>query len=269
MRWLVAAALTVLALSLATALLRGEFQQQGRGWIVRLFDMNREKNIPTWFASSLLLLCSALFALIGGTERSNGRRVLWWLIAAALLFVSIDESAAIHEHAAGDVKRVLLPGGMLSAVTVSLAGLVFASAAILALVFARGLPRWIGARLAIACVTFVAAAAGVDSLVEHFYALHAGTAGYTLLVHAEEVLELAAVLLTIDTLLREMARRVEGVQLRFMPPKTLTHAANDIVPAGRTSYSAGGQGKADRYQPVAGAAEQLPPVSIDQHRHHR
>lgn len=69
--------------------------------LVRLVHLDREANLPTWFASSQLLLLAALFGGIALLETTRGQRTrrLWpWLACAAgATFLSIDEAATLHE----------------------------------------------------------------------------------------------------------------------------------------------------------------------------
>ena len=63
------------------------------------FDLLREGNVPTWFASGLW----ALAALLAGRLSIGGRRLgtphhrTWGFLAAVFLFCSIDEGAQFHE----------------------------------------------------------------------------------------------------------------------------------------------------------------------------
>jgi hypothetical protein len=68
--------------------------------LVRLFNINRESSIPTWYASSLLLVCALLLALIAHVRvlHQVGERRYWRGLAVIFLFLSIDEASEIHER---------------------------------------------------------------------------------------------------------------------------------------------------------------------------
>jgi len=66
---------------------------------VRRFDFDLEVTIPTWFSSSLLLCCALLLVAITVAQRRAGSRytIHWALLAAAFFYLSIDETANLHE----------------------------------------------------------------------------------------------------------------------------------------------------------------------------
>jgi hypothetical protein len=92
-----------------------------RAW-VPIFSLSYEQNIPTWYSSCLLLVCSLLLAVIAmGARKSNASYVRhWWLLAAGFLYISLDETVSLHEAASGwmDLGGVLyfswvIPAGIL------------------------------------------------------------------------------------------------------------------------------------------------------------
>ena len=66
---------------------------------VRLFILSGEANIPSWYASSTLLLCSILLAMIAcGKKRAGDSYLMHWsALSVIFLFLSLDEAAMIHE----------------------------------------------------------------------------------------------------------------------------------------------------------------------------
>lgn len=69
--------------------------------IVPLFSLSYEQNIPTWYSSALLLSVSASLAFIASGTRKTGAPFVrhWWGLSAAFLYISLDETASIHEGA--------------------------------------------------------------------------------------------------------------------------------------------------------------------------
>jgi len=64
----------------------------------RLFDLDSEQNVPSWYSSIKLLAVAVLFTCFAQhmRKRGTGRLTLW--VAAALFFaLSLDEYAQIHE----------------------------------------------------------------------------------------------------------------------------------------------------------------------------
>ncbi len=69
--------------------------------IVDKFDLDLEaNNLPTWFQSSTLLLCSVLLVIITFIRKSLNDidTKFWGLMAAIFLYLSLDEAVSIHEQ---------------------------------------------------------------------------------------------------------------------------------------------------------------------------
>jgi len=73
------------------------------------FDLDREANLATWYASAKLLGIAAVSAAIfAASARTRSDRRLWLVNAAIFLGLSADEAASLHESLA---RRLLeLPG---------------------------------------------------------------------------------------------------------------------------------------------------------------
>lgn len=67
--------------------------------VSRLFDVDVENNIPSWYSSITLLICAILLGLIATTKRQSGDRYAnhWLGLSIMFLILSIDEAASIHE----------------------------------------------------------------------------------------------------------------------------------------------------------------------------
>ncbi|UJR86219.1 hypothetical protein [Sandaracinus amylolyticus] len=153
---------------------------------VELFALSFESNVPTWYASSLLVLSSA--ALVLCAERAPRDRGAWLALAAIFAFASLDEAIEIHEHlgALVDGRGVLyfswvIPGAII--------------VGILALGFARfllRLPAIDRSRFVLAAVIFVSGALGME-LPLGWWTERAGDDNlvYGMLDWVEETLELA------------------------------------------------------------------------------
>jgi hypothetical protein len=63
------------------------------------FNLEYESNIPTYFSSTLLLANAVILFMTGSAYRRLGVRDAryWLLLAAAMLYVSLDEAASLHE----------------------------------------------------------------------------------------------------------------------------------------------------------------------------
>lgn len=80
---------------------------------VRLFDLNKEANIPTWYSSLILFISACLLFFIGyykGDKDINQK--YWKVLAFIFLYLSIDESSSIHETLNNPVRSLLHLSGI-------------------------------------------------------------------------------------------------------------------------------------------------------------
>ncbi len=113
MPWVVAALFTIDGLLVAFFVadhLTGH--PLGAGWVSQFFDLEYEQNLPTWFASVQLAIAALLLGIFVVYRSWHERRRTWLPLAvpAAVLFMSLDEIAEIHEKI-GYKSDVLLPQG--------------------------------------------------------------------------------------------------------------------------------------------------------------
>ena len=64
--------------------------------VVEFFSLSYEKNLPTWYASALLLACAFMLARVATRADEHTRR--WRILSAVFAFMSLDEAVEIHEH---------------------------------------------------------------------------------------------------------------------------------------------------------------------------
>jgi hypothetical protein len=79
--------------------LAAEIGDYSLGWpdgAVELLSLSYERNVPTWAASSLLVLCAAALGLCA--RRAERDRAAWWALSAVFALMSLDEAIEIHEH---------------------------------------------------------------------------------------------------------------------------------------------------------------------------
>ncbi|OGW86077.1 MAG: hypothetical protein A3A81_06175 [Omnitrophica bacterium RIFCSPLOWO2_01_FULL_45_10b] len=70
----------------------------------RLFGLDGESNIPTWFSSLLLASCAFVsFRCYEAAEKRD--RWIWFLATAGFLFLSCDEVAMLHETVGSIFKK--------------------------------------------------------------------------------------------------------------------------------------------------------------------
>jgi hypothetical protein len=62
-------------------------------------SLSYEGNLPTWFSSCLLLMCSIAAGAIATTRPPMHRH--WWGMCLVAGWMSLDEAAELHEHLSG------------------------------------------------------------------------------------------------------------------------------------------------------------------------
>ncbi len=188
---------------------------------VPLFDVSLDSAVPTWYASTSLLLCALLLALHAGLSRSarDGHAAHWAGLAVLFLVLSVDETATIHETMGGALGYALVgdPGGLLHYAWV-VPGMMFAAAVGLAYHrFLFRVPVDVRTGMVLAGVIFLGGAIGAEMLNARYAAL-AGTDNLRqqLGTVIEEGLEMAGVALFARTLALHLGARLSRVSLEIV-----------------------------------------------------
>ena len=201
----------------------------GHGWVyglVPLFNLDHERNIPTWYASSTLFVCCTLLTFIGLTERVHGsRRVKYWFgLALIFMFLSVDEAVSLHEVFTIPLRNSL---NLTSVFHFSWVIVYLPLAAIVGVAYLRFLghlepaTRW---RFITAGALFVGGALGMEMLAGIYTASH-GTTNlvYAMFATTEEVLEMTGIAVFICALATFAQASFGQLASRYAPTP-------DIVP---------------------------------------
>lgn len=158
--------------------------------LVAMFSLSYEQNLPTWYASSLLLVCALVLVAIGRDARARGRphARAWLVLGAGFAAMSLDEAAELHENLHG-----LVDGGdVLYFDWVIPAGVGVLLLAFAFVPFLRALPAPRRRDVLIAAALYLGGALVMELPLGWWTARHgAETAGYALIDWVEESLELA------------------------------------------------------------------------------
>ena len=68
--------------------------------LVAFLSLSWEANLPTWAASSLLLICAALLWAIARKAKQTEDKAYrhWYALSAIFAYISLDETAQLHEN---------------------------------------------------------------------------------------------------------------------------------------------------------------------------
>lgn len=193
-----------------------EIDLPGDRLIVYLFSAQAEGNVPTWFSSSLLLLCSVILATVTIAKKRAGDRYIlhWGGLAATFLYLSIDEAARIHELTMAPLRSALSPHGIFyfawvipGLALVSVFGLTY-------LKFLTALPRGARNMFLLSGMIFVTGAIGLEMIGGRYFEMRGGPdLTYAVLATGEESLEMFGVIVFIYALLSYAGVYVKDIQL--------------------------------------------------------
>jgi len=185
---------------------------------VRLFSLDGELNVPSWYSASALLGGAGVALLIGCTRSGEpAARGPWLVLAAVLTFLSVDEAAVIHEELSRpltDQVGLNQADWMFWAWVLPYTGV----ALVLVLVswrFVSRLPASTRRMFVVAGGMYVAGAAGLELVGSRLYEDGAVSLAYLTVVGIEETLEMAAVVTFAYALLRYAKERFGPIQLAW------------------------------------------------------
>lgn len=82
--------------------------------IIRLFNVDKEMNIPTLYSSCAMIFASLLLGLIAYVHFNKSEKYLAWAgLSAIFLFLALDEMTELHEMLVGPVRNSLNTTGIL------------------------------------------------------------------------------------------------------------------------------------------------------------
>ena len=215
----------LLAGDLVTQYIKYVYRNEAQFGFDRLFNLEGENNLPTWYSSLALLLASAMLAIIGLHRKQEAKSWAWHWLTLAIIFLclSADEAASLHEMAASPIHHWLESKRHLESVlpvigtTWLLAGIPFA--AIVFLVFWQfllNLPAATRALFFVAGGLYIGGAIGLEALGGRYINQQGGghTLTYAMMVTMEEGLEMVGVIVFIYALMMYIA--VEGIRLQVV-----------------------------------------------------
>ena len=158
----------VAAVLVKHAVVTGNWTPQMQQSFVRLFDLDAEGNIPTWYSSTLLFCASLLLTWNSLIAEKRGDRRWWAFIASVFLYLSIDEAAVIHEMAIKPIREVFHTQGFLYYGWIIPAGICVLIFAIVSFRFWWRLPPRIRWLFALSALIYVGSALGIESIQGDF-----------------------------------------------------------------------------------------------------
>lgn len=204
----------IVALSFAAPTFTGG--QRGETPFSAYVDVNREGNLPTWWAVAQLAAAasSLLFvAVLARHQRVRGTAA-WWILGGLVLLFCLDEGTGLHERLEGLILQFTdIPDSafLWLVIGVPLALIVL----VLAAVSARHLPEESTRLIVLGVVTLLFAAVGLEFVAGESVGLGAPPLAVDALSHLEEFLELVAGSLLLAAPLAAVRTRTAGKSTSF------------------------------------------------------
>ncbi len=205
--WLGAVALLLIFASVGTSLL--ELARPDLGWLSEIFQLSRERNIPSFYSGLLLALDAGLLAVVWRVWRLEGRGGRGWLaLGGVFLFLSFDELFSVHEKLIDPLRSTLNATGVLYYTWVVVYGAAVVVVAVLFFPLWRALDAHLRWWMALAAVSYVTGAIGFEMVSGARYEVAGGKTDilYGILYTSEESLELAGLVVFTYALLSLLAR---------------------------------------------------------------
>lgn len=183
--------------------------------LVRLFDFDEEKNLPTFFSTALAIIATGLLLVISLIRRQMRRSwKLWASLSALFLLVAMDEFIGVHEQISAPVRNLLDAKGLLYfAWVIPYAFLVMLLAGIYGR-FVFEMPPHIRNGILLSATLFLMGALGFEMLSGMLfeYSDFTKTMLYGGVATMKESCEMAGMILFIHTLMRH----IEDVQKNIL-----------------------------------------------------
>jgi hypothetical protein len=172
--------------------------------LVPLFDLNRERNVPTLYSSLTIIICAFLLLMISLEHKKMGSSYFpWFFLSLIFLFLSIDETAMLHEKIIDPTREFFNnPSGIFYWAWVIPYGI---GVMILVLFYARfliRLPKKVRYLFVLSGIIFVSGAIGLELFGSRHYEIYGiNNLTFGLLAACEEFLEMLGIATFIYSLL--------------------------------------------------------------------
>ena len=184
-----------------------DFSSDDAHGIVRLFYLGGEANIPTWYKSATLLICSGLlFMIAAARKRAQAAFVLYWRdLGIIFLFLSIDEIASIHEGLGVQLSHLFEAKGVLYFAWVIAGSAIVISILVAYSKFLRSLPVMATYLFLLSGGIYVGGVIGVKMLEGWYYTLYGQkTLMFMTIVVVQQLFEMVGIVIFIYSLLSYM-----------------------------------------------------------------
>ena len=187
----------------------------------RLFSLNHEANLLSWFDGVALFSCAVLLVLLAALAKSARDSLFgdWRLLAVMLLFLSMDEVGAIHQTLFEPLRRMSGTTGVFQLGWIGLSLLLFCAVGARFYPFLKCLPPATRSEFVVAIVVYSFGALGMGLTGVAYHDAPTAAGSYALLTLLDQFLEMLGALLLLRALLNHFADFAPRFILRVERPQ--------------------------------------------------
>lgn len=185
-------------------------------YLVTLTNLDAEWNLPTWYQSNTLLLCSLLLGIISYAKKTYGSRFhLHWLsLSVIFLILAMDESIQFHEQTITPLRTLLRTSGIFYFAWVIPAAILLLILGLAFMKFLQNLPGKTRRLFLISGSIYVGGVIGMELVGGSYFSSHGkDNLTYAMLANLEEFLEMSGILIFIYALMRYIKENLKDLKL--------------------------------------------------------
>ncbi len=188
--------------------------------LIRIFDLNQEANIPTFFEALILFCIAILLAVIAliNIQKKESYRWKWLFFSLLFMYLAFDEAAQIHELFTGPVRRFINQDNLgIFYFAWVIPGILFLVAIVLFfLKFIQQLPIKLKKGIILGFTLYFSGAIGMELLNGQYAEIHGKeNLIYNMMSTIEESLEMGGTLVIFWVILKYISNTIKEVFFRF------------------------------------------------------
>ncbi|MEG4495689.1 hypothetical protein QUB05_00555 [Microcoleus sp. F10-C6] len=189
-----------------------------RDYFAKAFNVDYERNIPTFYSFLALLFSSLLLGAIAYAKNLDSCRYQhhWKILSFIFLYISVDEIGQLHEKLIDPMRNLINATGFLYFTWIVPMGFLVAIFLVSYIKFLLHLPVSTRKLFVAATALYIGGAIGVEMLGGYIvYTIGPGNLSYVMLTTIEELLEMLGIVVFIHALMSYIKTYLGGVSLNI------------------------------------------------------
>jgi len=210
--------LSLLTLSIVLQIYKFGHLKGSSRFIIDLFDLDKEFNIPTLFQTLHLFIVSAVLWGVGLFEKETNRRLssYWRVISIVFALAACDELLEFHERLISPLQEALKTGGFLQNAWVIPGGAFVLVFALYLLKFFKSIPKKTAGLFLLAAGIYLAGALGIEMIGAKLWTtMGSNNLLYAIIANIEESSEMIGLLVFDYALLDYLRSNARSLVIRF------------------------------------------------------